>query len=314
MELIVTNQVFYNFEHFSEAARYWDIDFLQIEMGRFRGALFQYVSRGFLFSRACFNRRQVQRGGPPPNMWTFAVSADSGVLLSTKGIETCARHLIVYPPGSEISCTTHTRFDMLIFSIPANVVASAYYSNNRADLIGLLEKTDALVCETAAMESLRFLLKSFYSELRHYGAPEERCNRRDFFKTRILHAFSLAVESSGSSPPSPVLRLRDGAFNQAVACVRIHARDNLTVKGLTEQTGVSERTLEYAFKEKLGMSPKRFIKAYRLNQVNRELGMRRKGGKTVTEVAQEWGFSHLGQFSRDYKVMFGELPSATRKL
>jgi AraC family ethanolamine operon transcriptional activator len=31
----------------------------------------------------------------------------------------------------------------------------------------------------------------------------------------------------------------------------------------------------------------------------------------VGQVAGDWGFYHLGQFSRDYRRLFGESPSAT---
>jgi AraC family transcriptional regulator, ethanolamine operon transcriptional activator len=31
----------------------------------------------------------------------------------------------------------------------------------------------------------------------------------------------------------------------------------------------------------------------------------------VTQAASQWGFWHLGYFSRDYRKMFGELPSQT---
>jgi AraC-like DNA-binding protein len=32
----------------------------------------------------------------------------------------------------------------------------------------------------------------------------------------------------------------------------------------------------------------------------------------ITDVANEWGFWHMGQFAADYQSQFGELPSETR--
>jgi AraC family ethanolamine operon transcriptional activator len=33
----------------------------------------------------------------------------------------------------------------------------------------------------------------------------------------------------------------------------------------------------------------------------------------VADIAIRWGFWHMGQFARDYRAMFGELPSETLK-
>jgi AraC-like DNA-binding protein len=32
---------------------------------------------------------------------------------------------------------------------------------------------------------------------------------------------------------------------------------------------------------------------------------------TITQVAMNWGFSHLGRFSINYRAHFGQSPSAT---
>jgi AraC-like DNA-binding protein len=37
-------------------------------------------------------------------------------------------------------------------------------------------------------------------------------------------------------------------------------------------------------------------------------------GRSVTDTALRWGFSHLGQFSASYRQRFGDLPSRTRAL
>ena len=89
------------------------------------------------------------------------------------------------------------------------------------------------------------------------------------------------------------------------------AADNITVKGLCKMTGVSDRTLEYAFREKFGITLKAYIRAYRLNRVMRILTRSDRFNTKVCDVANSWGFWHMGQFASDYKRHFGELPSDT---
>jgi transcriptional regulator GlxA family with amidase domain len=32
----------------------------------------------------------------------------------------------------------------------------------------------------------------------------------------------------------------------------------------------------------------------------------------IADAANAWGFWHMGQFAKDYRTLFGELPSQTR--
>lgn len=90
-----------------------------------------------------------------------------------------------------------------------------------------------------------------------------------------------------------------------------HAQVPITVKQLCSITGASERTLQYAFQEKYGLTPKTYIQAYRLNQVRKVLRASSVLSRRVVDVANDWGFWHMGQFAKDYQRLFGELPSAT---
>ena len=61
----------------------------------------------------------------------------------------------------------------------------------------------------------------------------------------------------------------------------------------------------------MGLSPKTYLKALKLNEARREL--RRSGSAlaSVSDVAMRYGFWHLSQFAADYRWLFGELPSET---
>lgn len=84
-----------------------------------------------------------------------------------------------------------------------------------------------------------------------------------------------------------------------------------TIQDLCEKLYVSQRTLRYAFQECLGMSPMTYLKTQRLQQVQRQLKASRPNQTTVTDIAVQFGFWHMGQFAQDYRKMFGECPSET---
>jgi AraC family transcriptional regulator, ethanolamine operon transcriptional activator len=87
--------------------------------------------------------------------------------------------------------------------------------------------------------------------------------------------------------------------------------DPLQVTDLCRAAGVSERTLEYAFKEVMGLTPVNYLMRLRLHRVRQALLAATQASSTVSAEALKWGFWHFGEFSRAYKACFGELPSDT---
>jgi AraC-like DNA-binding protein len=90
-----------------------------------------------------------------------------------------------------------------------------------------------------------------------------------------------------------------------------HLGDHLYVGDLCVALGVSERTLEYAFAKVMHLSPIAFLRRLRLHRVRQALRAATRGSTTVSIEALNGGFSHFGEFSRDYRYCFGELPSET---
>jgi len=83
----------------------------------------------------------------------------------------------------------------------------------------------------------------------------------------------------------------------------------LTVRQLCEHSGVSWRTLDYAFREHFDMTPQAYLKAVRLDKARRLL--RSGSHATVAQAARECGFGHMSKFATDYRIQFDESPSDT---
>jgi AraC-like DNA-binding protein len=79
---------------------------------------------------------------------------------------------------------------------------------------------------------------------------------------------------------------------------------------LSQTLGLSTRTLHRVVRREAGVSPMRLLRQARLAQARSELAAPRPG-TTVTRVALDCGFTHLGRFSQEYVRRFGERPSET---
>ncbi len=83
-----------------------------------------------------------------------------------------------------------------------------------------------------------------------------------------------------------------------------------SIEDLCRITFTSRRTLQNCFELITGQSPALFLKTIKLNAVRRALQTSDQNSN-ISDIASDWGFWHLSQFSVDYKRLFGESPSQT---
>jgi AraC family ethanolamine operon transcriptional activator len=83
-----------------------------------------------------------------------------------------------------------------------------------------------------------------------------------------------------------------------------HGAERPYVTDLCEAAGVSERTLQYAFKEVMGMTPVAYLTRLRLHRVRHALRTATQATTTVTTEALRWGFWHFGDFSPCLQGLF----------
>lgn len=91
-----------------------------------------------------------------------------------------------------------------------------------------------------------------------------------------------------------------------------HLGDPLSVRDIASAVGVSERTMQSAFKAELATTPMTYVRDRRLQRARDELAdAAASDSVSVTMIATRWGFGHPGRFAADYKARFGESPSQT---
>ena len=74
---------------------------------------------------------------------------------------------------------------------------------------------------------------------------------------------------------------------------------------------MSRRTLFRAFREELGMGPQGYLRLLRLHQFRERLLVAAATEASITELASELGFTHMGRLSAAYLKHFGEYPKET---
>jgi AraC family ethanolamine operon transcriptional activator len=110
---------------------------------------------------------------------------------------------------------------------------------------------------------------------------------------------------------SPSLRStrRPDLVRRARDYVATHPTMDLSTEDLAGVLGVSYRVLHYAFQDSMGTSPYRYVLTQRLHSVRRLL---KTGDVAVGNASALYGFEEPSRFTKQYKHLFGELPSETR--
>jgi len=101
-------------------------------------------------------------------------------------------------------------------------------------------------------------------------------------------------------------------FRQAREYIHAGLAEGISIAALCCAVGVSRRALESVFSSVLGTGPGTYVRTLQLNQVRRDLLSNAYSDDSIGAIAARRGIWHWSRFSRDYRLMFGELPSQTR--
>jgi AraC-like DNA-binding protein len=108
--------------------------------------------------------------------------------------------------------------------------------------------------------------------------------------------------------------LKQDATRHAIAYIHDNLTESIRMEDLCEIYGTSLSTLERRFKRYLGVPPKHYILAARLNHVRRDLLDPQLFDNSIAEIAMRHNLLHMGRFSAQYQTLFGRRPSEDRAI
>ncbi len=300
-------------------AKYFDVDKLSADLmswdlnvqplhpekpGSHVASIAQINGGKFLYDFASFLITLDHRGATPPDMYTFSVPQISAGPFWHRGRSYGSNYIFVQQPGTEFHVITPKGFEIFHISLPEADVHRRLHSYGLGQA-RFQKLPKAFHAPAQLMQDARSILaKSCWEE----GFAKDWI--ADDLVDRIVECW-LAQE--GLTPRRETLTIPKAALEQCLEAVSAGDTVGLDVSRICASTGVSRRALERAFSEMLGLGPSTFFKVARLAEARRRLINPPDENQTVANAMFETGFSHVGQFARDYRKMFGELPSDTLK-
>jgi AraC-like DNA-binding protein len=282
----------------------WDTDFRQIEPGPLETKIFFRSSPRLALLEMRMDRAVHQRGCSPGDRITLGLPVTSAIQ-SWRGAEVDTPGLINFGSGSAFEGVNGPDFAGLTVSI------SEAYLVGLSDRLGLPLPDDFLRRSMLPVRrrsaALHRLCGTGTALLHSPGAPFGDLEQEDFVAGLIDAAADAEVFDDRSA-----MSVRTKAVSRAVDLIQDRLDDGTTIGQLCTDSGASWRTLTRGFRERFGIGPKAYFNRLRLTRV-RSILLQRSPTCRIADAANQYGFWHMGQFAKDYRQMFGELPSETLK-
>jgi AraC family ethanolamine operon transcriptional activator len=286
------------------------LELLQIDQGAFKAGGRQAYLGDALIGSARFGRALIQTWVSPAHSMTIAVKASRAAAL-WQGTSVGYSDLLIAGPEIAIELASQPGFGVASASFPEQDFQRAAESQGCGTIIDNTKCILVRFPNAHVAREIRTAIRTLISEVLAHNSDPRGSNWEQAKRDDLLHRIILTASGGVPFAPPTHNAERTQVLEQAVYAIKQRPADVLSVGALCRIVGASERALNYAFLERYGLPPARFMKAYRLNGARRELSQLISQGLKISDVANKWGFWHLGQFAKDYRLWFGELPSET---
>lgn len=148
------------------------------------------------------------------------------------------------------------------------------------------------------------LLKNVFEEMSHSPEPV----RNMYLSVKILESLVLlAAEISeiNENPPQRVPKHHAEMVKHVYRYVMEHPEERYTINDLAERFSVSPTHLKKCFQIVYGTSMQKFIREQKMKAAAKVL---ETTDRTVTEVAQMFGYNNISKFAEAFKCVNGEHP------
>jgi AraC-like DNA-binding protein len=132
----------------------------------------------------------------------------------------------------------------------------------------------------------------------------------EVFWIKLMDAIPNLASYIEQEPKKTIL---PGYIKRTTSYIENHLDTDLQLSELVKISKTSQRTLQKGFKDIYGVGPKNYIRQKKLHKVRQDLLNPETEELFVGDIAANWGFFHLSNFSKYYRQVFGELPSDTLK-
>lgn len=308
---IYNNQAFDDFDDLAENMRLWNIEIQKLETGRSTGFLRQLLLPETLILNATFPGITHQTGDNPPGI-TFAFYVGSTSRLVWQKREIAPNELMIFSDRDEADAVTRgSQNEVFTISLPKKQLKARLEENGSFERQGFTLPNQLCFLKTDVKAQLHLFFQRCIQTVENHPHNLLDNTFLTAMQDNIFDTILEIVDPTDLQSPFVTHIPKRQLWKRIDEYLEANLATPIKVRDLSLAAGVSNRTLLRLFYERFGVSPKTYIVKLRLNKIKHILRTTSSHPIRISNIANSWGFWHMGQFAADYKVLFGELPSDT---
>lgn len=306
MNEIKINRISFNsldIDEFACMLKNVDVENILMEKGRFNVNMTLIESPRVKLSQFYINRKLIQRGARTTGYVTFLIWDDKFSMNWRNKI--LVKNQIAVLWNLEHHSLTEGGIRGFPISVDEKYLIERLVAKGYPEMIAKLNKVDSLNVSEFLLQKLRLKIQ-WITQIKELNIKEINY----LIEVELVDDLLNCLISSYENKVKP--EFLQQKFNNAIDYIHENLDEIISVSQVSKFINIPERTLRYHFEKKYNLSPKDFIQKLRLNAVKKRLSNSTEP-PIIYKIASEYNFWHMGQFTRDYKNLFGELPSETIK-
>jgi AraC family ethanolamine operon transcriptional activator len=254
----------------------------------------------------------IYEGANREGMFILLLPLDEPERMLSFGQELHDASLATFAPGRSSVCMGKTANRWASVHIPLELLlASPGFITDR-EVGALLSSGGVLTLDPQQLRLLRSLVTRLVDaeHAEPLATPAGARAAEAELVSTIMLAFDTRSGAFPSRPGRPAVS-RQFVLEQTLGFIRASDGAAVYVEDLCHTARVSERTLRNVFQESFGIGPMRYLRLHQLHRVRARLRDADPHRDTITRIATECGVWDLSRLAREYRALFGELPTQT---
>ncbi|WP_221796201.1 helix-turn-helix domain-containing protein [Oceanobacter mangrovi] len=285
----------------------WNQEYDQVDVGAFKGSLNSVQLEGIELFREQLNITVSQQATTPSHRISLFVPLSLQDDGKTTDQSRCIAYdgLTLLPYESDVYWVSPAHADYAMIAFDQDYLQPLLSDADFAALMSV-QRTHAAQLSSSHLTILQ-------NNLRQLLNPNQSLllDERQFSHSLVDVLLDLtANRNQGEQRWKPLGNQHLYIVRQSLAYALSSEGSAASVLDLCKILNIPRRTLNYSFEKVTGIAPSKYLRYIRLNQIRRAL---LGSDEPIGDIAARYGFSHQAYFGKEYRVLFGETPSATRQ-